>query len=329
MASALFCIASPLQAICMAEAIFTFRIDSYKIYVVQHGERTKQIENFLNEKKMDYVLTPLMFSLRENIKRTFDVFRTLDISQQYDFYFHGDYRLVNHKLEHLQFVKSGGKVIYLDDGNYVMSLSNGTLKRTLFAKLRESLFTWVAEKRNISYRNFFTFYYNSIEMNGWNIIPNHLSFISNTIVTSNTNSDIFIIGTVTSKFCDFLGIETSNFKNKLSLFFNSLKNKYKNRRIVYIPHGRDNSEDIKSICEQYGIEYKKISVCVELYMIRLGNCPSTIFGFTSTALYTLHKFFPKADIFNLTIQGTSYNGNAIYKELSEFYSKVGIPHIQL
>jgi hypothetical protein len=240
----------------------------------------------------------------------------------------GDYRLTGHKMEYVPLIKNGGKILYLDDGSYIISWSKGLIVEKKITKLRNWLMGIVCRLRRISDRNIFTVFAKDIDMPNYNIKENRLTQLQ--MSSAPTSDDIYIIGTNPvgeGGYCAFLGIEISHYYDVLRENLTETRKKNKNSHIVYIPHGRDFSEETKTICKELKIEYKKLPVCIELYILSLQRRPKEIWGFGSTALYTLQRLCPKTRLTNITINGTVDNAVEQYREIAHLYGKNGIKNV--
>lgn len=326
MANALICVGSPLQAICAVEAISEYNIENYRLLVIDDGTRIGQIERFLNKEKIEYTVIPYHVSLWKNICRLIGLFNPF--KGKYDYLIMGDYRLTGNRIECIPLIKYRGKIIYLDDGSYIVSWSKGLIEEKSITKLRNRLMEMACEIRGISYKNIFTMFSKDIQMPGYNIQENLLTQLQ--ISSDSIGHEVFFIGTNPlgeGGYCTFMGIDFSHYLEVLKRMLSDIREKNKDARIIYIPHGRDISEETRDICNELGIEYKKMPVCIELYVLTLKTSPKEIWGFGSTALYTLRRLCPGSELVNITIEGTIENSVEQYKELADIYEKNGINNV--
>ena len=238
-------------------------------------------------------------------------------------YLWGDYRLISAKLKYLPLLKKRGKIIYLDDGNYILAFSRGELKTKYSEKIRETIFNCAARLRKISVNNFFTIYADDITAPQLSIEKNELQSLAN-LFTSHQDV-IFFIGTATDDYCSYLGIQKELFLEKLKTVLSELKIANPTSSVLYFPHGRDNNVDIQNMCKDLNIDYIQREWCVELYSLINQIYPKAIYGFTSTALYTFKILYPEAFNCNLFLNdGNNVPANDVYLKIADTYGKKGI-----
>ena len=68
-----------------------------------------------------------------------------------------------------------------------------------------------------------------------------------------------------------------------------------------LPHGADDDINVKNLCQKHGFEYDRPDTLIELYMLNLENPPKYVYGFSSTALFTIKKMFPAAEVFRFQV----------------------------
>ena len=321
MTDALICIGSPLQAICAVEAIREYRIEKYKLFVIDDGTRLNQIKRFLDDKGMEYSVIPFHVPSWKNILRMVGCFNPF--RGTYDYLLMGDYRLTGYRMEYLPLVKNGGKIVFLDDGSYIVSWAKGLIEEKGITKLRNKMMETVCKFRGISHNNIFTMFAKDIQMPDYNIKENHLTQLQ--MSEDTISNDIYFIGTNPNPlgeggYCPFMEIDFSYYLSVLENLLSKLQRCNPHSRIIYIPHGRDVSEETKDICERLNITYMKIPTCVELFVLSLGCCPKEIWGFSSTALYTLRRLCGRTRIYNVIIKGANSNAFEQYREIAAIYS---------
>lgn len=323
MRKAIICIGSPLQAICALEAITRYKIDFYDMFVIDEGVRLGQIEGFLKDKEIIYSVIPYHVSFWENISRIIGVFNLF--KGKYDYLLMGDYRLTGNRMEYIPLVKSRGKIVYLDDGSYIINYAKGLITETKITKIRNYIMNAVCCLKSISYKNLFTVFAKDIVMPGFVIEENYLSQFQ--ITFASKDEDIFFIGTNPlgeNGYCPFMGIDFNHYLIIVEKLLASILENNPGSHLIYIPHGRDNTEETKTICSKLNIEYRKLPVCIELFMISRVSYPKEIWGIGSTALYVLKRLYPNTKINNITIEGSNSSSVLQYKELAETYKKNGI-----
>lgn len=323
MASALICVGSPLQAICMVEAISEYSIDTYRLLVIDDGTRLGQIEYFLNKERLVFTVIPYHVSSWKNIIRLIGLFNPF--KGKYDYLIMGDYRLTGNKIEYIPFIKNHGQIIYLDDGSYIISLSKGLMKETAVTKVRNRLIGLVCKHRGIINNNLFTIFSKDLCFKGFSVKENCLRHFQKRSIS--LGNDIYFVGTNPVGYCTFLGIDYYHYLDVLRSILLEILQNNPEVHIVYVPHGRDVSNETIDICKQLNIEYKRLSICIELFMLSLDRCPKEIWGVGSSALYTLRRLFNDTIIKNVTIQGTNCNSLREYKEIADVYEKNDIENV--
>ena len=131
-------------------------------------------------------------------------------------------------------------------------------------------------------------------------------------------------------YCKYLGFELHEFEMKLNLFFDEIQTVYPDCEIEYVPHGRDSMAFVESLCNEKSIDYRRLDICVELYLFEGCNLPKAVYGFSSAALMTIHKMFPGIKIYNLLVQGGKNLPNVEeYICIANEYSNEGIKTIKI
>ena len=320
MNSALIYVASPLQTISAIEAIIKYKIDFYRLITLDDGTpRQKQIENFLISRNVKFEVLSLEKEIGSILSHFVNLVKISSV--RYDYLFIGDYRNIALKMNHLKDLKIGGKIVYLDDGNFVIALFNNRYKincSTKFNYLISDLFVWI---RSVSDYNFFTIF-DDVQNSRYCVESNQMTYWS----LSNTKCDntIYIIGTYIPIYCQYLGVSEDVFLKCYIKLVYSIKRRYANKKIVYIPHGRDTTQEIKKISEFLGVQYMILEKCVELYFIENNICPFALYGFGSTALFTLKKIYPVMAVYNVFCGANSKQAMIEYQELNNYYAKHGI-----
>ncbi len=93
---------------------------------------------------------------------------------------------------------------------------------------------------------------------------------------------LYIIGSASIE-RDFIQLKEFN------LIINSILNKFKDRKIYYIPHRYENG--FKNLKNYKNINLIKLKIPIELVLIKKKEIPYVIIGFYSTALFNLNKIY--------------------------------------
>lgn len=318
--SAIICVASPLQALCAIEAIKHFKIENYRLYVVNDNISLSNIVEVLGEKN-PYEVLP--FKTKWFLQLYFMMLCLFPSHGDIDYLIMGDFRLFALKFRFLPKLRKNGKIIYVDDGNYLLSLSKGLCQLSLSIKVRRFFFSCVTYVKSINDNNYFTIFYQLINKKGWKLIHNDMDSLSGLVESS--EKAVYIIGTASSIYCDTVGISFDRYKTVLLHVMKSLKKQFPHDVIYYIPHRRDDATWIKDACDAIGIKYYKCESCIEIDIIRRNVSPIEIFGFSSTALITLKRMFSKINVTNLYIDGgCNSQGVKEYMSLIDEFIQLGI-----
>ena len=326
----IFVISSPLQVICAIEAIKKYKIEAYKIIL------------FL----VDDIRNSQVFELCDQCNLNYDIVKVEDIRlgkislplkkrhSKYKRVFIGDPRSICQLYIAFENCSDGSVFVNMDDGDDNIFLLSGysfTQDDTLHAKLFSYFYnTIVPFFRRIRLGvDFFTIYAD-IPTLKYKCQSNSFDFFSSTLKTGRKQEGVYFIGTNHNRFCEKENYSIDKVKATLETFFRLLKNKYPSEVIYYIPHGRDTASFPISLCDKYGIEYIKPSKTVELMFIDQGIAPKVVYGFTSTALYTLKLLFPSSSIFNVVLNVN--HSNVFIKQIetvSDYYRQHGIEEVRI
>ena len=326
--SALFCIGSPLQAICALEALKYYNFQNYQFKVINDGARLMQIENFLNCHKIKYEVVPLHPNKLLCVLRI--LLLLIPFRRKYDYLVLGDFRLIGYRILYLPLLNKYSNIIYLDDGNYIIDLVSGKLQFSMFNAIRLKLIKYYTCFWKIKDNILFTFFADDIESidSKFTIVKNDMSYLHSKV--QGTSCDVYVIGTNPigeGGYCQDVGLEYSTYLDKISTFLEKVKKTSKGR-VYYIPHGRDKTHDIRVICNRLDISYVRPSMCIESYIISLDMAPGLIYGFGSTSLYLLLFLCPNISITNITFK-THNKYKTVYDTIASLYEKKGINNIMI
>lgn len=312
---ALFLITSPLQALSAIDAIRFYKIDEFKFFVQSTKSRQYQITNVLKDNAIEYKCLPTS-SAKNKISRL--MMALFSKNQFYDYLFLGSLRFNMDKLIFSFNLKRGAKIIYIDDGNYIIPLfRKGIILKHLHHWVEMWVVNTVMRIKNISHNTFFT-NYDGIHNPNFNVDYNPGLSING--VEFKNNDKVYFIGTSPTYAFD-LGIE-NNYIKIVEECFLLIRKMYPNKTIVYIPHGNDNSDEIIKLCQLFHIEITKPSKCVELYLLDNRIKPLAVYGFGSSAQYTLKNWFKETENYAFWFGG-SKNTEEI-KLVLDYYSERNI-----
>lgn len=319
--SVLFCLAcSPFQALCMIEAIHTYKIANYRVLVcVNDNElpRLEQLSTLLNKFNVKYEIESLNFQITklERIKAVFPKYNKYKVA------FIGD---CNNELlifKAFRYISNGGTLVYLDDGIATIQFFNGLLQ--LSKKLRP-YYNLICKFRRIDFDRYFYTVYEDLKDNRHIPIINRFEFLASEQRAKADIRGIYIIGTCVKDYCDYECIPVKDFLFTLSNLMHELRTNHPDQPIIYVPHGRETMvEDLKKMCRQEGVAYRPSEITVEMMLLEEKNYPYSVYGFTSSALYNIKRIFPKTETWNITFTGNIPKTNG--KEItSQYYAKFGI-----
>lgn len=318
----LFVIVSPFQAICLVGAICNLGLSDYKVIVIQ-TDRFSQVKNVLEKYNILFEIRYVgKFRWRMRWYRLTSLIRR---HNKYKRMFLGDFRSITLLYFGLQYASDGADIVYLDDGNATIPLFDD--KRTTPPLGSDTKYAeMVCRLRRISFMKYFYSIYENLPNPKYEIMHNSLSIL-NTSRNDDQNKMVYIIGTNTKLYCESNNVSEDTIISVLSSTIDNIRQLYRESEIVYIPHGKDNSLALFQFCKSNSIEYKKLSVPVELFFT--DECqPNAIYGFLSSALYNLKQMYPNTDVYNIYLPPKAGDSLARKKSISEYYKKCGIIQLE-
>ena len=324
MKNALLIVASPFQLMNARAAISYFQIKEYKLYILKDNDsdRHKQIANMAEYYHMEYELIDYMRDIFISKKQFLIKYMKsffCNSKGTYDMIIHGDYRNVYPMISFYPLLRKRGAICFVDDGNATINVLKGkdvnTTTKVLYLTLKIS-----TKLKRINSSLYYTIY-DDLKTELFNIIPNHTLKNNTSDISDNVT---YIIGTNTILHADYNAIPLSLFLSSISNFVKEIKNNCETEKIIFLPHGRDLSQEMPKMCTEYDIEYKKLDECVEFYFAKQNKYPKTVYGFGSSALFNLKKMFPYCECINLYVRGFIEEHNKIFDEINVYYKKHGI-----
>lgn len=316
----IFVVSSPFQVISTIAAIRNLDIGEYKVYVFPSTHlRNLQEYNILDDFGIKYEVV----SLSRLVFRIYRLLCFLPFVNKYKRLFVGYHRAVMLHYIGLMHVSSFSDIVYLDDGSESISTFMSP-KIINYWRWERPILKTACFFRGISLKRRFYSVYTGIKNPNYDIVENRLSGIFLGTKTRDQSEDIVFIGTFLEAYCDSLRISIKQMYDVMGRIFNMLNSKYGIGHVVYIPHGRDNDKNIRLICKQYGVKYQKINRPIEIEFIMQDTYPHAMYGFTSSALYSLKKMFPNIDAYNIV---DDLAGNLDYNSISEYYKSQDIKEL--
>ena len=321
--ASVFVVTSPFQALCAAAAINQLEIEDYLLIALlpDNEVRNDQLLGFLEQQQLHYTAIGTNNSSRE--MRVLQLKALVKKKNRYSRLFVGDFRNMTELYVGCSYISDKSDVIYLDDGNFTVSV----LKNIVSFHETGKYLKLLSRLRKIKlFTNLLTIY-GDIPNNKYCIEPLYLKYVMNDKVGKETKSKggVYIVGTNMRLYCKSVGITEDQYISQLDIFLKRLKNDYQDEELVFIPHGRDTSEYAKELCNIYGIEFRPSETMIELALLNQPKVPAAIYGNTSSALFNLQKMFPDTAVYNVlyepTVMGPGYQ---VYLALSDYYESNGI-----
>ena len=290
---ALITISSPFQCICALEAIRKFQISNFKFVVIcNSGIRRQQIDKLLEWQDIEYISidSPNFVVFVKKLILGQDCLDTKD----YDFGICGDFKNVNMLLFQVRHLLFGTQMMYVDDGfTSIYPLNNITYEDKKVQR-RYRLYKFLRCLKKIDDRNYFSIF--KPGETKYNVTCNSLEILRK--LACNNKSGVYILGTVV-QFIDSILPKTS-FVNYFESTLCYIRKTYPHESIFYSPHGRSIEPDaVRVLCDKYGVTIIPSKYSVEIDYSFNGYNPVCIIGYGSTALISLKKIFPNADILNI------------------------------
>lgn len=324
MKKALLIVASPFQLINVRAALEHFRIKEYNLYILKdnHSDRHKQIVLMAEYYQMEYDLLDYRKVVYINKWHFVKNFMSLFLPYKnaiYDIIIHGDYRNVYPLISFYPLLKKEGKICFVDDGNATINVFKGK-DIAMKEQLLYYLLKVVMKLDSIKPFDYLTIY-SDVDTNLFNVIPNNLLVIDVPKISDNIT---YILGTNTLLHAKYNATSVSVFLSYINVALKDIINTPNVGKIMFLPHGREQSPEIEDMCREYNIEYKKLDECVESFFVKQDKYPKCVYGFGSSALFNLKKMYPSCECVNLYIKGNIEEHNAIYDEINTYYEKHGI-----
>ena len=317
----LFIICSPFQALNAFEAIHKLEIKDYKFILwLQEGDpRNNQLFRLLQERGISYEI-----GHNKKYGRIWKLLRLLPKYNRYKRAFIGDYRNDNLYRIAYERISNNSCLIYLDDGGASISLLNGRRTPSQSNKLRfVRLFKSI---RNVTFgRHVFT-HYDGVNEVGFNVYTHHFETLSFT--DNRKQKGVYIIGTNPERYAYAHDMDMNTIWAEMEKILQMIKRMHPNKTIIYVPHGRDTFPNMEEMCNKIGIIFKKANISVELLLLEMADSPETVYGFNSSALYSIKKMMPHTEVITL-LYTRPYKLHDNYISIADYYQKNGIEVIDL
>lgn len=334
-----FLVMSPFQLLCAIEAIREFCISEYRIVFVCY----ESFEKRNNQMKLMAEDLGLEFDYYSLGHFSFDTLAPdIENDRKYSRIFIGDYYVTCLMELSVKYADKKAVLVYMDDGNSSISLLQGIRRdnrpsrwidflqwyRNDFIKKekwREELCHRL-EDRGILCSNFFYTIYSDIKSSKFVLYPNKfIGFVTQFCEENKENGIIYIVGPAIEAYAEQNRIREVDIESILWNKLAELRVMYENKKIVYIPHGRDANENVVGFCKMLNIEYRRINETIEYYMAKYCVQPYAVYGINSTALLNIKKMYPETTIVNWFLNKKYDNSfYPFFKSVANYYNKNNI-----
>lgn len=258
---------SPLQLINAYEAINSFKLENYIIYIryskeKRNDDQIDELIKILNIKPSN-IIKIFLSSKNKNfldylkIVFYFFHFRFCRINRLFIGNLESNFLSIIYKYVPID------KVIVMDDGSKTIALQE--------------------KFNNTNFYNLFTIY-DLKKIGSQKIYKNNYNRVKSLIKNICNRTDyVLFIG---SNMCEMGIISQENYLSLINKIY-----KYYNKSIVYIPHRKENEDKLNKIANNKNIIIKKLNYPIELYGIYEKELPSLIASFYSTALLTMKNIY--------------------------------------
>lgn len=322
----IFIVSTPFQVILSFEAINNYKIDDYEFIITSISKNkvlqsiiTSKIEKsitFFNKSKIQIINAT---SLSEFFKRLFkfNISNSINsFTNNYIFignavsFYQNAFRFKFNFFDNL-------KLIYLDDGNSSIGLIRYGDKyiykgiQSKFYKLIFDLNSFVFNTKINTIYSIFDIYSNWIKVDNNKLLnlKKHLKF---------SHKEVNLI--IGSPLVELKQLSILEYKNIIK----KVVNDFEESKIIYIPHPRENIDDISKYLFKKNIDIINPTICIEIDMIKLKYKPVKIFSFMSTASYSLKLIYPHCISICYFVNYANSSLKKEYNEIAEFYKTKGI-----
>lgn len=337
-----FILDSPFQVICAHEAISEFLIDDYLIIAaLPHDDsRNEQVISMLSNFSLPYEIV-WVDDVVERVWVDPEVF-TQPVPRKFKRVVIGDYYAMDQWVLCTRYADQNSVLFFLDDGASTLPLLKGEFVRDEPHLLKDK-WKWYKQvyRPRMALQEKIMTQWHAVGLNNVNCIytiyadyhssyfhtyPNTLSnLVANVETIKDVEHAIYIIGTYANAYANAFGLKISEYESILWRLMADLRRQYPTKKIVYIPHGRDNNTVIISFCKILDIDYKRLDHAVEYMFAYKGlMVADSIYGFGSTALYTLKIIMPHAKVVNWLIDNRNALAYNDYQHIAKYYQKHGI-----
>lgn len=295
---ALFFVEAPFQLLSAYEALETYCIDEFEIYIrlSNSGDNDIQLKKlaetlFHNDDNIIYIsISVKNRTLLDYLKVLSYCLYSFIIQVKYDFIFIGNYesKFLSLLLKPIQ----KRKVVLLDDGIKSISLqkkfsdSNNFNLYTMLKNLKP------LNNQIIRYNNFSRF--NKFRKDNDIVYEESILFIGSKLSEAKITTEKYYI--------ELLG--------RISKY-------YKNKQIIYVPHRGENKDKLDTIASILNnIVIKDLNYPVEFYFFYEKSMPLKVVSFYSAALVTISQLYPAVEVTSFYFD---YSNSKYKDDIDEIY----------
>lgn len=300
-------VASPFQTMCALEAISEFECNEVRFFTVDDPQNTEKIQSLLAD--FGYRATVI-----KKCSNTLMWIRNNYRVGKFDTIIVGDYFSYIFLILSALFSRPGARIIYVDDGSSTL-----TLNCDVFGHPHTRQGKWKLMRSVLRIKRAVPLFYSIYDIGkcgSAKTVRHFFKSLVGRIGNGNNPEGVYIIGTNTSQ----LKLEKREFENILDCIHRFYDG---NDSIHYCPHRRDNNR-YDDFCSKTGIDFFDTRISVEYDFVKNDIYPKVVIGFGSTALYTLKKMFPLAEVYNIEFKTGDINLARVYKYISGIYGKENI-----
>jgi len=337
-----FIVDSPFQVLCAIEAIKEFVIDDYLLVLpIDGNERKEQMLQMVNDEHLVYQVIPsydtdvILGDLFSN-----NGIYTSSLPKYFERIVIGDYFAFDQWALAYLYAKPNAVVFYMDDGSasidllqrrevkgepaywYLKYKWRKTDYLPTMAMRRRIKDKW-KEKNICAYDCIYTIY-SDLNKNRFEIYPNDFSYLKARLSEVHSDKSIYVVGTYSIGYSQSMGISLRQYEGILWHKLSEIRDANPDMNIVYIPHGRDDNSATRLFCNALHIQYKRLDCAIEYYFVKEKVSPQMIYGFGSTALFSLKKMIPEVKVINWLIDNPNAPSSVTYKNIALYYQKHGI-----
>ena len=327
----LIIISSPLQALNAISAIKHFALYDYEIIIINNAENVfNSILTILNNYNISNHRKINFKSFSDQIKFFFRN-KKKHSSKQVQKIFIGDFEDISHLILTTVNMNKETQIYFIDDGNNTILGYANDFRITKIRRYKNfnSIVKYMLADLLVNHRTIinnssvYSIFHPTNESN-FNYIKNDLRFLRDMSASKETIKGVYIIGSPV--------VESSTIS--LELYLKIIKDiiaKHQNEPKYYVPHRKEKKEKMSNLIADEEISWIENKTNIELFFIHNEVYPKYIYGFGSSALFTIKELFACAELFNLSFKNEkmklSSNKEAEYQLIEDYYKSFGIENI--